>query len=101
MANGASSDVYSPDRHADALKPIAFPLYSGNQQRILPINVNRIVRRIKDANRSGAFFRPNRINCPWRRRVAARGPPPLPILPRKMRDVRRRRRGLRAVGEQR
>ena len=62
MANGASSDVDSPDRHADAPKPIGFPLYGGNQQRILPINFNRTVRRTKDANRSGAFFRPTRIN---------------------------------------
>ena len=75
MANRASSDVDSPDRHADAPKPIGFPLYDGNQQRILPINFNRTMRRTKDANRSGAFFRPTRINWPWRRRVTARGPP--------------------------
>ena len=66
-----------------------------------PINFNRTVTRTEDANRSGAFLRPTRINWQWRRRDTARGPPSHPILPRKTRDVSRLRRGLRAVGERR
>ena len=59
MAIGASSDVDSPDRHADGPKPIGFPLYDGIQQCILPFNFNRTVTRTKDAIRSGVSFHPS------------------------------------------
>jgi hypothetical protein len=51
-------DVCSPDRLANAQKPIGFPYASGNQLLILLVNSARIGRCSRDANPSEAFVRP-------------------------------------------